>query len=532
MVDYTMPSVALTDPLQQEHFGVESHAQAMPYSETRSPTLNVSECSSSSTQGGLLAQEKYNDDTLAHPYTTISPGQKIFIVIVVSLSGALAPFASNIFLPALTDIAVDLSSTVEEINVAVSVFMIGLAVAPVLWGPMADQFGRRYVYALSTLICMAASIGCALATSAPMLLGMRFGQAFGGSCTMVIGAGTISDIYEPFQRGTAMGVYFGGSMFGPVLGTIIGGYLAEALGWQWTFWLTAILGGVFFVLLTFAVPETHRGILARKYQIPLKGLPADIHLQHTPQFSWRAMNVFSILPCLQFSYVIIPVVATAVVYSSYYAMTTAYSMLLRQEYHFTTGKIGLCYLAIGAGNILGCMVCGPVVDYTFNRRSQQLEQAEGDQVDTGSTVGSVSLMDQPFEYRLPWVIVLAGLVPFGLAAFGWTMQHHTSVVFPLISGFVVGFGMNVVVSGGSTYLIDVFTAKGASVVSVMTLIRSLYCALWTGVIELVMKSWGVGWAFTFLGLTCLAVTGALAVLFVYGQHWRMAHPPTHFLLSD
>ncbi|KAJ1974188.1 hypothetical protein H4R34_004810 [Dimargaris verticillata] len=532
MSDHTESPATMKGPLQQLNFETGLHAQQMPGSETRSPTLNVSDCSSTSTQGGLYAHEKFSDDNLAHPYTTISPGHKVFIVIVVSLSGALAPFASNIFLPSLTDIAADLVSTVEEINVAVSVFMLGLAVAPVLWGPMADQFGRRYVYALSTLVCMAASIGCALATSAPMLLGMRFWQAFGGSCTMVIGAGTISDIYEPFQRGTAMGVYFGGSMFGPVLGTIIGGYLAEALGWRWTFWLTAILSGVFFALLTFAIPETHRGILARKCQILLKGLPADIHLQPAPQFSWRAMNVFSILPCLQFSYVLIPVVATAVVYSSYYAMTTAYSMLLRQEYHFATGTIGLCYLAIGAGNIVGCVVCGPAVDYTFNRRCHQLERAESDQVETGSTVGSMSPVDQPYEYRLPSVVVLTGLVPLGLAAFGWTMQFQTAVVFPLISGFFVGFGMNVLVSGASTYLIDVFTAKGASVVSVMTLIRSLYCALWTGVIELVMKSWGVGWAFTFLGLTCLVVTGALALLFVCGQRWRTARPPTQFLLSD
>ncbi|KAJ1973798.1 hypothetical protein H4R34_004953 [Dimargaris verticillata] len=524
---------ALTDVAERSDFLDHSmtHVPTSDYNRTRSDLRSLKSQEENSLHKVNPKDDDYNGATQGpsndddRPYTTFTPLQCRLIIMVVAFSGALAPFASNIFLPALTDVARDLNTTVSEINVAVSVFMIGLATAPSIWGPMADQFGRRYIYGVGTLICTGASAGCALASSSSMLLGMRFLQAFGGSCPLVLGAGTISDVYEPAQRGTAMGMFFGGLTLGPVLGTIIGGYLAEALGWRWTFWLTTIISGVFCVVLTFFVPETHRGILSRKQQVALKGLPADIHLQPPTRMSWKAMNIFAIMPALKFPYVWVVVVAQAALFGSFYAMNTSISILLKRDYNYSTGTIGLTYLAVGAGNIVGSVSGGLLADYTFNRQYRRLLGL----VEMDDEAAAKRPMVMPFEHRLIFPILTTILFPLALIAYGWVMHFQTFIAFPLICEFIIGFSMNGMMSGSSTYLIDIFTIKGASITSVANLIRCLYCALWTGVIELVMNSWGTGWAFTFLGLTCLMTAGGMVLTFMQGMHWRVTKPPTSYL---
>jgi MFS family permease len=58
---------------------------------------------------------------------------------------------------------------------------------------------------------------------------------------MVVGGGTIADLYEANKRGKAMALFGLGPLLGPVIGPVIGGFVTEYLGWRWTFWLILIL---------------------------------------------------------------------------------------------------------------------------------------------------------------------------------------------------------------------------------------------------------------------------------------------------
>ncbi|KAJ1929601.1 hypothetical protein IWQ60_001031 [Tieghemiomyces parasiticus] len=480
-------------------------------------------------------------------YTPFSPAWKKAVVGITGVTGMLAPFSSNIFLPAISNVATDLDSTVSRINVAVSVFMIGLGVAPILWGPIADQFGRRYPYALGCLVCALASVGCALAKSDSLLLGMRFLQAFGGSSTIVLGAGSISDIFEPAQRGSALGIFFSAQMLGPILGTIIGGYVADSLGWRWCFWLTAIISGVFCIVLTFVLPETHRPTVARRRQMPLKGLPRDTHLRPRPPITWAQVNPFSIAPTLQFKYVWMPTVCTAIMFACFYSVNTAVATILAKQYHYSISRIGLCYITIGAGCIIGALVGGIMADRNFRRQSlrrqaakaQQPSEADKDAEAFDPTAPRVSgkaanvqsppAANSPYEARILFVIFTMTLFPLAMIAWGWCMNFTTSIVFPLICQVIIGFCLNASFGGISTYLVDLFTIRSSSITSLANLFRCLYTALWTGIIEIVIDSWGVGWAFTFLGF--MSMVGAVLTFIVYkhGEAWRTEKPPTAYM---
>ncbi|KAJ1658443.1 hypothetical protein IWQ61_002309 [Dispira simplex] len=464
-------------------------------------------------------------------YTPFSETRKKFMVAVTGVTGMLAPFASNIFLPALPSVAEDLNSTVSRINVAVSVFMIGMGVAPLFFGPMADQFGRRYPNAIGCAISMAASVGCALANSDSLLLGMRFLQAFGGSTTVVVGAGIISDIYEPAQRGTALGFFFSAQMLGPVLGTVIGGYIADRLSWRWTFWLTAIISGISLILLTFVMPETHRVSVARRLRIPLKGLPEGIHLQSRPPLNWQQVNPFAITPVMKFPYVAAPVACMALIFGAFYSMNTAVSTILTRDYGYSIATVGLCYISIGVGCITGSIVSGFMTDFTFNRAVRRRQNLLTDDLasPTREKVSAPMTKTLPFEARLPFLVGTMALFPIGLVTFGWLMHYKVHIAVPLVFQFIVGFCLNGSFGGFSTYLVDIFTAKSSSITSLANLFRCLYTAIWTGIIEIVMESWGTGWAFVFLAFTCLIGSAITVLLFLKGDAWRCNRPPTTYL---
>ncbi|KAJ1967593.1 hypothetical protein IWQ62_001760 [Dispira parvispora] len=476
------------------------------------------------------SHQSTDDDALV--YSPFSPMQKKIMVVTVSLCSMLSSFAATVFLPALRNVAEDLDSSLSRINFTVSVFLIGNGIAPMVWGPIADQFGRRFPYSVGSFIGAAASVGCAVANSDSLLIAMRFFQSFGGSSTMVVGAGTISDIYEPHQRGSALGWYYSGQMLGPTLGTIIGGYVAETLGWRWTFWLTAIIYGISFIVLTFIQPETMRVAVARKRKMPLKGLPPGIHLQPRLKFDIRRVKPFEMMPTLKLPYVWIPTVGTSLLIGAYYSISIAISILLSRDYGYSPSTIGLCFIAFGGGNVFGATIGGSMADYTFVRKCRQLKSVpEENRVPSTKEADDQSFHDSrdlPFERRFDFNLFTFTLFPMSLIAYGWLMQYKVHIVFPLILEFICGFCSVATFGTFTTYLVDLFTARSSSITSLTNLFRCLYGAVWTGILNIVMQRMGTGWTFTFMGFTVFIGTALLVTLYRKGASWRQKYPPHEF----
>ena len=73
-----------------------------------------------------------------------------------------------------------------------------------------------------------------------MLLAFRFLAGFAGVATITCGSGTIVDMMPPEQRGSAMAIWALGPILGPIIGPVVGGFLVEAAGWRWVFYLITI----------------------------------------------------------------------------------------------------------------------------------------------------------------------------------------------------------------------------------------------------------------------------------------------------
>jgi len=138
--------------------------------------------------------------------------------------------------------------------------MIFQGLTPGFFAAVSDSVGRRPTYIICFITYIASNIGLALTDTYWLLMLLRAIQATGNSATVALGAGVIADIATPKERGGYLGIFGIGPLAGPSLGPIIGGALAQTLGWRSIFWFLAIFGGVFSVFMVLLLPETLRSI--------------------------------------------------------------------------------------------------------------------------------------------------------------------------------------------------------------------------------------------------------------------------------
>ena len=198
--------------------------------------------------------------SLAQPQTrplrsVFSPKMKMFIVLMTVFATFFSPFSSFVYLPAITPIAKDYHRSLGEINLTVTVYQVMQAIAPLFFGDLSDQIGRRPVYILTFIIYLGANIGLALQHNYVALMVLRAMQSTGSSATVAIGSAVMADVTTSAERGGYITAVQASVQFAPALAPVLGGILTQYLGWRSTFWFLTIAAGVFLVIYVPFCPE-------------------------------------------------------------------------------------------------------------------------------------------------------------------------------------------------------------------------------------------------------------------------------------
>ncbi|MGY8708657.1 multidrug effflux MFS transporter [Bradyrhizobium sp. 18BD] len=174
------------------------------------------------------------------------------------LLGALAavPYSGiDINLPALAATGAALGVSASDVGLTMSAFMLSLATAPLVYGPVSDRLGRKPVLAFGLTLFIAASIGCALATSLPVLLVCRFVQGIGAAATATTFA-IIRDLFDgDAARGKIANVMVAVNV-ATVIAPTAGAALLAAAGWQSIYATQAAIGFMLLVVVMFRFAET------------------------------------------------------------------------------------------------------------------------------------------------------------------------------------------------------------------------------------------------------------------------------------
>lgn len=146
------------------------------------------------------------------------------------------------FAPGIPELMEEFNSdNVELASFVVSVYILGFAFGPMVIAPISELYGRSPVYHVCNLLFVIFTIACAVSTNLNMLIAWRFFEGVFGSAPLTIGGGTIADIIVQEKRGGVMAIWAMGPLLGPVIGPVAGGFLSQAKGWRWVFWLITIV---------------------------------------------------------------------------------------------------------------------------------------------------------------------------------------------------------------------------------------------------------------------------------------------------
>jgi DHA1 family bicyclomycin/chloramphenicol resistance-like MFS transporter len=178
------------------------------------------------------------------------------LVATVVFLTAIAPLATDMYVPAFPRVAGDLSATATQVQLTLTTFFVGMALGQLVGGPVSDQRGRRRPLIAATLVMIVASIVCALTPSIGVMMAARFVQGFAGGWAMVIGRAIIVDLATGARLVRVLNVIAGVGGIAPIVGPLLGAVILQLSHWRVSFWTVAVLGLVMTLAVLLAVPET------------------------------------------------------------------------------------------------------------------------------------------------------------------------------------------------------------------------------------------------------------------------------------
>jgi len=179
------------------------------------------------------------------------------LLLVLASLAAVAPVATDLYLPGFPAIGTDLGARASEVQLTLTAFLIGLAFGQLVMGPLSDRRGRRGPLVVSASVCVLAAVACALASTLPVLVAARLVQGFAGAGGMVIGRAIIADVVTGRAAARAFTLMITVGGVAPVLAPLVGGLLAGPVGWRGMLWTVAALCAAMLVGVLLVVPETH-----------------------------------------------------------------------------------------------------------------------------------------------------------------------------------------------------------------------------------------------------------------------------------
>lgn len=208
-----------------------------------------------------------------------------FIATMVFVLGALsatAPIAIDLYLPAFPAMAEALGTPESRIQLTLTSMMIGMGLGQAVVGPLSDRIGRRKPLLIGMAVFTVASMACTIATSADLLIALRFVQGLSGAAGVVVARAVIRDHFagDDMTRFTSKMMFV--TMLAPMLGPVVGAQLIRFGPWQAVFVFMAVLS----VLTTFLVwrflpeslPETERRSMGgREFAATVGALVRDAH---------------------------------------------------------------------------------------------------------------------------------------------------------------------------------------------------------------------------------------------------------------
>ncbi|KAK4553712.1 hypothetical protein LTR86_009210 [Recurvomyces mirabilis] len=435
---------------------------------------------------------------------------KAFITFELGMLALAASLGSSIIAPAEPAISSYTGASLEATVLTVSLYVLGFAFGPLLWGPISEVYGRKWSI-LPAMYCLALfSIGTAVSKNAASVFITRFfGGVFGSAPVSNVSA-ALGDMYSPKARGIAVTFYAVCVVGGPTIGPIIGSALTvnPHLGWRWTEYIEAIWTAVVATFTLFLMPEVYSPVLLQRKAQRLRKETGDNRYWHPHESSKitfsniltkhvsRPLNMLTTEPM-----VLCIAIYASFVYGLLYLTLEVFPIVYLEMRHFSPVVSTLPFLGLFVG-VLAAMG----INLANQPRYSRIVEENG-----GRAVP---------EARLPPMLIGGLLFVIGLFWFGWTADPRFHWAIPTVATAFIGAGFNVIFQQCINFLVDTYSLYAASAVSANTFLRSLLGAGLPLAARPMFLNMGVGPACSVLGAVAVLALPVPLIFMRYGLKLR------------
>ncbi|RDW56908.1 hypothetical protein BP5796_12975 [Coleophoma crateriformis] len=471
------------------------------------------------------------------PYTTFSRREQALIIVLLNAAMLVSPLTATMYLPLLPILSVQYHTSMQAINLTITVYIIFQALSPLFLASPSDFFGRRPIFIGTFSLYTLSSLGLALNTSNyPALLILRALQSLGASCVTSLSSGAVADFCVTERRGKMLGRMMAASNLGTCFGPILGGCIASASnGDKWAFRALCIFGGFMLFSLVLFLPETARNVIGNgaikdcKWNQPLMLIlreswqshrasrkqyhnsqqhdlnpePVIIEISSSgneplnllPKRAFRIRSPLAVGKVLLCKDALLIIWVQSSYYAAGYCIQAGIPKIYKsQPYSFTELQVGLAYIPGAVGVILSFYATSTFIDRNYKAKAREAgfttDRIKGD-----------NLTNFPIEEaRFRWAGRLNILCLCALVGFGWSVHEHAHVSVPLILQFLFSFWSNWLIQASSILLLDIFPETPSIAATAGNMSRCVMAAAGIAVLEPLANSIGNSWFFTLLGL--------------------------------
>jgi DHA1 family multidrug resistance protein-like MFS transporter len=268
---------------------------------------------------------------------------------------------SAIFSAGITGSSNEFHVSTEVGTLGTTLYVLGFASGPIIWGPASELMGRRWPLLIGTFGCSLFTIASATSRDIQTLMLTRFfAGVFGASLLSVVPA-VFADLFNNVHRGIAICLYAMAVFVGPFISPFIGGFISMSyLGWRWTLYIPSFMLFLSVALLVLFLRETYAPLILVEKAAALRRQTHNwgIHAKQDEvevDFSELVRKNFT-RPLRML--VMEPIVFAITLYMSFvygliYALLEAYPYVFETVYGMNSGVSGLPFLGLVVGEMLG-----------------------------------------------------------------------------------------------------------------------------------------------------------------------------------
>ncbi|KAL1303246.1 hypothetical protein AAFC00_006660 [Neodothiora populina] len=449
---------------------------------------------------GLL---DFSPDDIENPKNW-SSARRWYITLCAVLLVINATFASSGPSGVLESISAELHVSTEAAGLVITLFLLGYCAGPLVWAPLSEFYGRRWVFYITFILYLTFNFLCAFSPNFGGLLVGRFLTGTFASSSLSNAPGVLADIWGPLDRGNAMALFSMMTFIGPALGPVIGGFLELKEDWRWMFYVLLWLAGCTLPLM-FTIPETLPSIVLlnkarrlRRLKIPgYEDVKAPLEVTDR-----RLTTLYAVALTRPWKILVDPIsffcaIYLSVVYCLLYMLFTIYPIVFQQKRGWNSGVGELPLI----GTAIGAVIAGLIV-FAFTARERKKAAA--------------GYKGKP-EDRLIIAMVGGILFPVTMFWFAWTGQYNSvHWIVPCIAGVFLASSILLIFVAFLNYLTDTYLMFAASALAANTVARSAAGAAAPLFTQYMFDALGVGGGGSLIGGVACLLAPIPFVFYRYG----------------